>query len=471
MTMKWKLTLRYVLSIAIVATLVVILNIVVVFALMFNNSISAQNEYGGNYVAEYYVREFKQYIQIDENKDLQIQNKGKEYLDKNKLWIQILDENSKEVYSYNKPNDIKEKHTPIELINGYKYASGFGGGSQILVGDKTLDNNNYTYLIGFPMRALQKFIFITETDVMKNFIKYAIITIIAMDFIVAIIFGYIFSKGLTKPVKKIISGVDDLSSGNYDVYYKENGIYAKVFGKLNNLSDRLKNNEVERKKVEKMREDWIANISHDIKTPLSSIKGYAEVLEEDYDFSSEEIKDYASIINKKADYIKELVDDLNLTMKLKNNRSSINKEEANIVNIVKDCVIDIFNDTKYSERDIEFKESKPSIMVNIDKTLIRRVINNLIYNALVHNSEKTSISVSVFQKEKVHILIFDNGEGISEAELKHIFERYYRGTNTGEAHKGSGLGMAIAKEIVSAHYGEINISSEIGKGTVIEIIL
>jgi signal transduction histidine kinase len=138
---------------------------------------------------------------------------------------------------------------------------------------------------------------------------------------------------------------------------------------------------------------------------------------------------------------------------------------------VKDCVIDIFNDPKYSERDIEFKESKPSIIVNIDKTLIRRVINNLIYNALVHNSEKTSISVSVFKKEKVHILISDNGEGISEAELKYIFERYYRGTNTGEAHKGSGLGMAIAKEIVSAHYGEINISSEVGKGTVIEIIL
>jgi signal transduction histidine kinase len=99
------------------------------------------------------------------------------------------------------------------------------------------------------------------------------------------------------------------------------------------------------------------------------------------------------------------------------------------------------------------------------------VINNLIYNALVHNSEETSISVSVFKREKVHILICDNGEGISEAEIKHIFERYYRGTNTGEAHKGSGLGMAIAKEIISAHYGEINISSEIGKGTVIEIIL
>ncbi len=471
MKMKWKLTLRYVLSIAIVAVSVVILNMVALLGLMFYNSTQSQNEYGGSYSWEYYVRKFGDYIQINEGDDLSINQQGKDFLDKKKLWVQILDEDSRELFSYKKPKDVSDKHTPIELINGYKYSSGFGGASDILVGEKKINNKSYSYIIGFPMGYLEKYIIINDIESMTNYIKNAVYAIIIIDFIVAIIFGYIFSKGLTKPVKKIISGVEDLSSGNYDIYYKENGIYANVFGKLNNLSDRLKNNEVERKKVEKMREDWIANISHDIKTPLSSIKGYAEVLEEDYDFSSEEIKDYASIINKKADYIKELVDDLNLTMKLKNNKSSINKEEANIVNIVKDCVIDIFNDPKYSERDIEFKESKPSIIVNIDKTLIRRVINNLIYNALVHNSEKTSISVSVFEKEKVHILICDNGEGISEAELKHIFERYYRGTNTGEAHKGSGLGMAIAKEIISAHYGDINISSEIGKGTVIEIIL
>ncbi len=124
--------------------------------------------------------------------------------------------------------------------------------------------------------------------------------------------------------------------------------------KLNSLSYKLKENELERKKIDKMRDEWIANISHDIKTPLSSIKGYAEFLEQDYDFSSEDIKSFAGIINNKSDYIKELVEELNLSMKLKNNESILKKEKVNIVSLVKNSVIDILNDSKYSKVDIKF---------------------------------------------------------------------------------------------------------------------
>ena len=103
--------------------------------------------------------------------------------------------------------------------------------------------------------------------------------------------------------------------------------------------------------------------------------------------------------------------------------------------------------------------------------LIKRAINNIIYNSLVHNDEDTSIIIKVYKDDNTHIFIKDNGKGISEDEIKYIFERYYRGTNTGEAHKGSGLGMAIVKEIINAHNGDIQINSELGVGTEIEIIL
>lgn len=471
MNMKWKLTLRYVLSIAFVAIFVVILNMIALISLTFYSASQNQDKDIARNGAGSYVRKFEHYINVDENNNLIVNEDGRKSLDKNRLWIQILDEDGKEVYSYKKPEDVEAKHTPIELINGYKYSSGFGGNSDILAGEKKLKNEGYTYLIGFPMDYITKYIFIMENDKLVKYIKTAINSIIIIDFLIAVIFGYIFSKGLTRPVKKIITGVDDLADGNYDVYYKEKGVYSKVFGKLNSLSDTLKSSEIERIKIEKMREDWIANISHDIKTPLSSIKGYAEVLSEDYDFTNEEISEFANIINSKANYIKELVDDLNLTMKLKNSNSIINKEEVNLNSLVKNSVIDIFNDPRYSDRDIEFVDSEKVIKKNLDKTLIKRVINNLIYNALVHNDENVSIIVSVFEDEKAHIIIKDNGKGINEDELKYIFERYYRGTNTGEAHKGSGLGMAIAKEIIVAHGGDIQIRSEVSKGTEIEIIL
>lgn len=469
--MKIKLTLRYVLSVAIVAVLVVTINIGIAFLLIHNQAKNDQIEYGGNDKITSFVRDFEKYIDLGKDNKLYINNNGKNLLDKSNSWVQILNEDNREVYSYHKPKEIKDKHTTIEIINGYKYAGGLGDTSQILAGYKDIDNVTYTYLIGFPSNMLKKHIFISAPDIANKSIKLGIQAIILVDFIIAIIFGYIFSKGLTKPVKNIINSVDHLYDGNYEIYFKEKGLYINVLKKLNILSYKLKENELERKKIDKMRDEWVANISHDIKTPLSSISGYAEFLEQDYDFSRDDIKSYASIIHNKSNYIKELVDDLNLNIQLKNNISILKKEEINIVSFVKDSVIDILNDSKYSKVDIRFECSEDKIFIDIDKVLMRRVLNNLIYNALVHNDENISIVVSVYKNDKTFISISDNGKGISEKDLENIFNRYYRGTNTGESHKGSGLGMSIAKEIVNAHNGDITINSILGKGTDIKITL
>ncbi|KGJ48987.1 hypothetical protein KD33_11445 [Clostridium sp. NCR] len=469
--MKIKLTLRYVLSVAIIAVIVVLMNITIISLLVDNQSKNNQSGYGGNEKTMNFVRDFEKYIDLGKDNKLYINNNGKNLLDKSNSWVQILNEDNREVYSYNKPKEIKDKHTTIEIINGYKYAGGLGGTSEILAGYKEINHVTYTYLIGFPSDVLKKYVFVTEPATTKKSIKLGIQSIIIVDFIIAIIFGYIFSKGLTKPVKNIIDSVGHLYDGNYEIYFKEKGLYLNVLKKLNILSYKLKENELERKKIDKMRDEWVANISHDIKTPLSSISGYAEFLEQDYDFSRDDIKSYANIIHNKSNYIKELVDDLNLNIQLKNNISILKKEEVNIVSFVKDSVIDILNDSKYSKVDIRFECSEDKIFMNIDKVLMRRVLNNLIYNALVHNDENISIVVSVYKDDKTFISISDNGKGISEKDLENIFNRYYRGTNTGESHKGSGLGMSIAKEIVNAHNGDITINSILGKGTDIKITL
>lgn len=123
-------------------------------------------------------------------------------------------------------------------------------------------------------------------------------------------------------------GIKKLENEEYDLYYEAKGMYNDLYYSLNNLSDRLQENKRNRKKLDNMREEWISNISHDIKTPLASIQGYAEIIkDEDYDFTKEEIGEYAEIIENKSKYIKELVEDLNLSTRLKNNTLTLNKEK------------------------------------------------------------------------------------------------------------------------------------------------
>lgn len=320
-----------------------------------------------------------------------------------------------------------------------------------------------TNVLGITLLLMQSNLFYALIEVA--------IAIPILDLIVAIYFGVKFSKKVTEPMKEIIKGVENLEDGKYDILYKEDGIYKDVKMKLNNLANKLKQNEIERKKIEVMRNEWISNITHDIKTPLSSIKGYAELLESYSDFTDDEIKQYGFVINQKSEYIKELVDDLNLTVYLKDDKRILNMQKANLVTEIKNSIISILNDSIYSEREITFQSNKDVIEESFDIKLLKRLINNIIYNALIHNDENVKIDVEVLKAEKTHIIIKDNGKGISEEDLENIFNKYYRGTNTSYVHKGSGLGMAIVYNIVKAHGWDINIESKLGEGTRIEIII
>ncbi|WBW97775.1 HAMP domain-containing sensor histidine kinase [Oceanirhabdus sp. W0125-5] len=471
--MKWKLTFKFVITVISVVLIVMIINIFAIFIgiMLVNDNTQIRDEVmAQNIRPEQFVRNFDHFIFNNENQ-LYVSDEGKKILEENDIWIQVLDQNSKEVYNYQKPEVVPNKYTPIQLVHSYKYIDELNDASTIFLGDKVINNVQYSYIMGFPGRTVEKQVLIFTNQGLLQVIRRISTIVLFVDSIIALIFGYLFSRRLTKPIGKIIKGVEKLGEGDYNIKYPTKGIYKDVNYNLNNLSDTLKENEKERKKLDKMREEWIANISHDIKTPLASIKGYAELLSGEYELSQEESKSYTDVIDKKANYIKALVDDLNFTTRIKNNKSMLKLREINIVKLVREAVIDILNDPIYSNRDVNFVSEENSIIKEVDDTLIKRVINNLIYNALIHNDENVKIDVEIIRDENVHIFVRDNGKGINPEEIKYIFERYYRGTNTGERHKGSGLGMAIAKDIVKAHGGDIKLSSKLGKGTEIEVIL
>lgn len=262
--------------------------------------------------------------------------------------------------------------------------------------------------------------------------------------------------------------------------FKKNGkvkfryrLYKEVFISISEMSKRLGLAEQERKQLEKTREEWMAGISHDLRTPLSSIQGYGHLLESgQYDFTSVELQQMGQVIRDKSDYMVGLVDDFSLVFQLKNSAIMIQKEQVNLNEFIGSLVRRYEADVTLDDYSFVFEPVDNDCKVAIDPKWFVRVLDNLMSNAIKHNPEDTEIRLKIICEQDHKIIhISDNGRGMDETYVKHLFDRYYRGTSTSERTEGEGLGMSIAYAIVELHGGQIQVQSEIDKGTVVSIIL
>ena len=165
-----------------------------------------------------------------------------------------------------------------------------------------------------------------------------------------------------------------------------------------------------------------------------------------------------------------LIDDLKLTYQLDNKMLPVNLEEQNIVRFLKELVIDILNTPEYENRTVHFESSADTISFQFDQRLFTRAFRNLIINAIVHGEKNTEVTLSVSESDTVlKVLVADNGKGMKPETVEHLFDRYYRGTDTGQKAEGSGLGLAIAKGIIELHRGTISVSSVPSVGTAFQM--
>ncbi len=461
---NWNITTRF------LVTLIFIVIIELFVNLFWGGQMTTYNNWISIYpTPEKFTLNFSKYVGF-KNQTPFIKEDGIRQVQKNGAWIQIIDENFREVYSFKKPGTVSVKYTPIEFAHIYKYDI---ANSSIFIGEKEHGSRSFSYIIGFPLNRVAKHTLVFNPSSLRRFFWNGVLLLLGIDILVAVIISYfVFGKRMGKPLQNIINGIDELSRGNYETNYLEKGVYKGVFSNLNNLGRTLRENRKKREELDKMRDTWISSISHDLKTPLSSIKGYAEIMKDpDYTFSKDEIQQYSEIIYNKSTYIQSLIQDLNLTYKFKNKAVPLKKEETNMTLLLQDTIIEILNNPLYSNKNVNFYPEDENIEAFVDKKFLRRALANLILNAIIHNRDSVQIDISIYKKDKIHITIKDNGRGIPEKDLNYVFERYYRGTNTNSCTEGSGLGMAISKQIIDAQGGSINIESTLGEGTTISIIL
>jgi signal transduction histidine kinase len=298
-------------------------------------------------------------------------------------------------------------------------------------------------------------------------------------FFFTILFSFWIGSRFGRPVLYFLKRIEKLAKQDYEVLddrklrnhktgrlKRKYRVYEDIDQSLSHLAFTQEANERKIMQTEKLREDWITGLSHDLKTPLSSIYGYSTMLSSDnYAWSNEEVKSFAKIMQEKSTYMNALIEDLTYTYQLKNNAISIEKINVNLFEFVKAY------SSKSVWKDIQDPIGDEGAQVYIDPKLFERVLDNLVGNAIKHTPEGTKVLLIIEQnKDNVLLTIQDEGKGIPIEELENLFNRYYRGTNTTTEVSGTGLGLAIAKQLVEAHNGDIQVeSSEFG--TIVTITL
>lgn len=252
----------------------------------------------------------------------------------------------------------------------------------------------------------------------------------------------------------------------YAPYKDEN---AKNIGIVMIIQDITK-----RQKLENMQKEFVANVSHELKTPLTSIKSYTETLLDGAIEDKEMATQFLTVVDSESDRMGRLVKDLLQLSRLDYKREKWNKTINNLLDIISTALLKIQINVKNKNQSLnkQYKEEE-NIPVYVDKDRIDQVILNILSNAIKYTQEGGSIDIDALRKEEMaHIIIRDNGIGIPEDDIPRLFERFYRVDKArSRVLGGTGLGLSIAKQIMQEHGGDIKIESQEGKGTVATISL
>lgn len=276
--------------------------------------------------------------------------------------------------------------------------------------------------------------------------------------IISIIMTIVFSKIIATPIENMNKSAKELAEGNYDVVFT-GGVYKEV----DQLSETLNYATSELSQVDQMRKDLIANVSHDLRTPLTLITGYGEVMR---DIPGENTAENIQIIIDEATRLTSLVNDLIDISKIEAGTMKLEATAFSLTDTIKD-MFGRYNKLKEQDGytfDFDYEEE---VYVYADKLKISQVVYNLVNNAVNYCGESKAIRVrQICQEDKVRIEVIDSGPGIPPDKLKNIWDRYYKVDKSHRSAKiGTGLGLSIVKTVLKLHKAQFGVFSTLGKGT------
>ncbi|MBM7853927.1 signal transduction histidine kinase [Desulfohalotomaculum tongense] len=305
--------------------------------------------------------------------------------------------------------------------------------------------------------------------------KIIIIYTAVSGIVLATILSLLFSKMVSRPLLDMSRVSLAMASGDFSrqVTVNSNDEVGLLASSLNTLSTRLQEKLAQLERLDQMRREFVANVSHEIKTPLTIMQAFTEALEDDIVTGDRERKEYLKNINEEIHRLRRLVNDVLDLKKMEEGHGDFEKEYVDLNSVVS-SVENKFRALKEKARvNLEFNIDRSTPQVFCSKDRIEQVFINLIDNAIRHTPEGGKVSVNISPKaDSVMIEVKDTGTGIAGEDLPMIWERFYKADKSRtRGQGGTGLGLAIVKRIIEAHGGCINVQSRPGAGTTFTIIL
>ncbi len=292
-------------------------------------------------------------------------------------------------------------------------------------------------------------------------IKRQIMYVCFLGIFIAVIISIFLSTKITDPITEITKKAKKLGNGNYDVDFKESGIKE-----IDELADTLSQAQKEMVKTDELRRDLMANVSHDLKTPLTMIKAYAEMIRDISYKDNAKMNEHLAIIVDETDRLTVLVNDILDLSKMQSNADVLKLEKFNLATEIK-SIIKKYQIIKETEQYTINVEMPDEVIIKADKKKINQVIYNLVNNAINYTGDDKKVTVRITKHKKYYLVeVIDTGKGIKEEEIPYIWDKYYKNDKKHQRNVVStGLGLSIVKQILELHNYEYGVKSVLKKGS------
>ena len=322
-----------------------------------------------------------------------------------------------------------------------------------------------TVMIAQPSSSYSALRYVSSMKLIDNQLSGIMLTalLISAGVILVVVFsGMYFVKSICVPLMQISVTAKKLAKGDFSerIAIRNNDEIGELSRVFNDMADELENSEA-------IKNDFISSVSHELRTPLTAIKGWSETLEAGYD--EETYRKGMKVITHETGRLEGMVEELLDFSRIQNGRFTLQMANTDIIAELDDALLIYTDKARKEKKTIHYSEPESLCVVYGDKNRLRQVFINVIDNAMKYTDPGGSVDISVEKNDDtLSIIVADTGIGISAADLPKVKAKFYKANST---RRGSGIGLAVADEIISMHGGTLDIDSVLGKGTTVTITL